>query len=101
MNESRTYLLTVLFSFNFKLNFNFVQARDESVYYAIMFGLLGIGSMLAMFLQGFMFGISGENLTLRLRREAFSAMLSQEMGWFDMKENSTGTIFMLSEEIDG
>ena len=96
MNELLTYLLTVLFFFNFKLNCDFFQARDESVYYAIMFGLLGIGSMLAMFLQGFMFGISGENLTLRLRREAFSAMLRQEMGWFDRKENSTG---MLSDRI--
>jgi len=68
------------------------KARDESVFYAIMFGLLGIGSMLAQFLQGFMFGISGENLTLRLRRDAFSAMLRQEMGWYDAKENSTGAL---------
>jgi hypothetical protein len=35
------------------------QARDESVYYAVLFGALGLGSTLAMFLQGLMFGISG------------------------------------------
>ncbi len=36
------------------------QARDESVFYALMFGLLGLGSLVAMFLQGLMFGISGK-----------------------------------------
>ena len=35
----------------------------------------------------------GENLTIRLRREVFEAMLSQEMGWFDRKENSTGALW--------
>jgi len=34
----------------------------------------------------------GENLTIRLRRQVFEAMLSQEMGWFDRKENSTGAL---------
>jgi hypothetical protein len=38
------------------------KARDESVYYALMFGLLGLGSTVATFLQGLMFGISGKNL---------------------------------------
>jgi ATP-binding cassette, subfamily B (MDR/TAP), member 1 len=40
------------------------QAREESVYYAILFGALGLGSTLAMFLQGLMFGISGRVITL-------------------------------------
>jgi hypothetical protein len=40
------------------------KARDESVYYALMFGLLGLGSTVATFLQGLMFGISGKTLLL-------------------------------------
>ena len=36
-----------------------------------------------MLTQGIMFGIAGQNLTTRLRKKAFEAMLKQEMGWFD------------------
>ena len=39
-----------------------------------------------------MFGVSGENLTARMRKDAFEAMLKQEMGWFDMVENNTGSL---------
>ena len=39
-----------------------------------------------------MFGISGENLTQRLRSKAFKTMLTQEVGWFDDKENNIGTL---------
>ena len=36
--------------------------------------------------------MSGENLTLKLRDQAFKAMLRQEMGWFDETTNSTGAL---------
>ena len=39
-----------------------------------------------------MFGIAGERLTMRLRKMAFSAILKQEIGWFDKSENSTGSL---------
>jgi ABC-type multidrug transport system fused ATPase/permease subunit len=39
-----------------------------------------------------MFGLSGENLTKRIRSQAFKAMLSQEVGWFDHPDNSVGTL---------
>jgi hypothetical protein len=39
-----------------------------------------------------MFAISGENLTKRLRIKAFKSMLSQEIGWFDDKNNNVGTL---------
>ena len=39
-----------------------------------------------------MFSISGENLTNRMRKDAFKAMLGQEMGWYDLKENNTGAL---------
>ena len=39
-----------------------------------------------------MFSISGENLTNRLRKDAFGAMLRQEMGWYDKVENNTGAL---------
>ena len=35
---------------------------------------------------------TGEQLTLRVRRDTFAAILRQEMGWFDEKANSTGAL---------
>ena len=42
--------------------------------------------------KGLMFGISGENLTARMRKDAFEAMLKQEIGWYDKVENNTGAL---------
>ena len=36
--------------------------------------------------------LEGERLTLRIRRDTFAAILRQEMGWFDLKANSTGAL---------
>ena len=62
------------------------------MFYALLFLLLGCLAALAELLQGWMFGISGENLTMRIRKEAFAAMLAQEIGWFDEQENSAGAL---------
>ena len=39
-----------------------------------------------------MFGISGENLTKRLRSKYLQTILTQEVAWFDRAENSVGTL---------
>merc|ERR1719422_884331 len=68
------------------------KARADSIKYSLLFLLLGFFSFMVMFLQGLMFGISGENLTARMRKDAFEAMLRQEIGWYDMVENNTGSL---------
>lgn len=40
----------------------------------------------------FAFGYGGEKLTLKIRKKTFEAMLKQEMGWYDKKENGIGTL---------
>ena len=45
-----------------------------------------------MYFQMLMFAISGEKLTMRLRVQAFEAMLQQEMGWYDDPSNKTGAL---------
>jgi ATP-binding cassette subfamily B (MDR/TAP) protein 1 len=40
----------------------------------------------------YLFGLAGVQLTARLRVAAFSAMLRQEIGWFDEEKNSVGTL---------
>ena len=37
-------------------------------------------------------GAAGERLTKRLRLASFKAMLQQDIGWFDLKSNSTGVL---------
>ena len=43
-------------------------------------------------LQAYMFALSGEILTSRLRKLTFAAMLRQEVGWFDEDKNSVGAL---------
>jgi ATP-binding cassette subfamily B (MDR/TAP) protein 1 len=45
-----------------------------------------------MFVQGWMFGISGEALTLRVRQLTFKALLRQEIAYFDDPNNPTGAL---------
>ena len=49
-------------------------------------------TVLQFVLQTLCFSMSGENLTLNLRDQAFKAMLRQEIGWFDEVTNSTGAL---------
>merc|ERR1719362_969649 len=68
------------------------RARDESVSYALWFVALGFFAFVTQFLQALMFSIAGENLTTRMRKDAFTAMLKQEIGWYDKVENNTGAL---------
>ncbi|CAL1526271.1 unnamed protein product [Lymnaea stagnalis] len=72
--------------------------KDESeqeemirIYSLLLVGL-GLVSMVTMFLQGYMFGRSGEALTTRLRDMTFRSMLRQDIGWFDDHKNSVGAL---------
>ena len=83
------------------------QAREDSVYYCGLFVACGVtaGKIikyyilrtvsyegLATFMQIAMFAAAGEHLTQRMRIATFSAMLRQEMGWFDNLDNSVGSL---------
>ncbi|XP_040289642.1 ATP-dependent translocase ABCB1-like [Bufo bufo] len=43
-------------------------------------------------IAGFMFGKSGENLTMRLKSLSFKALLRQDMAYFDDKQNAVGAL---------
>ncbi|NXJ75962.1 MDR1 protein, partial [Trogon melanurus] len=59
---------------------------------SLMFLLLGVITLAAYIIQGFMFGKSGEILTMRLRSLSFRALLQQEMGWYDDQKNAVGVL---------
>ncbi|AQL07594.1 ABC transporter B family member 6 [Zea mays] len=55
---------------------------------------MGVITVLVNWLQHFYFGIMGEKMTERIRRMMFSAMLRNEVGWFDKDENNADTLSM-------
>ncbi|XP_075273573.1 ATP-binding cassette sub-family B member 5 [Opisthocomus hoazin] len=59
---------------------------------SLMFLLLGVITLATYIIQGFMFGKSGEILTMRLRSLSFKALLQQEVGWYDDQKNAVGVL---------
>ena len=66
--------------------------RKEMKTYALYFGGIGAGFLIANVVQGFTFSLSGARLVERVRRRMFTSMLSQEIGWYDLEENNTGAL---------
>ncbi|CAF2623577.1 unnamed protein product [Rotaria sp. Silwood2] len=67
------------------------QERLTSVYAGLIFVVGFIGGV-TQFLSSFAFAKSGEELTLRMRKLTFSAMIRQEIGYFDYEANSVGAL---------
>ncbi|NXH95174.1 MDR1 protein, partial [Pachycephala philippinensis] len=74
------------------------QERDpekrskNTVVLSLIFLILGVIILVAYIIQGFMFGKSGETLTMRLRSLSFRALLQQEIGWYDDQKNAVGVL---------
>lgn len=66
--------------------------KERTSVFSLMFVGIGCVSFVTMFLQGYCFGKSGEILTLKLRLRAFTAMMRQDLGWFDNPKNSVGAL---------
>ncbi|CAF3938442.1 unnamed protein product [Rotaria sordida] len=67
------------------------QDHLTSLYAGLMF-LIGALGGIAQFLTNLGFAKSGEELTLRMRKLTFSAIIRQEMGYFDYEINSVGAL---------
>ncbi|KAM4688620.1 ATP-dependent translocase ABCB1-like [Discoglossus pictus] len=59
---------------------------------SLIFLMLGLISLVVHIIMGFMFGKSGENLTMRLRSRSFKALLRQDIGFFDDHKNAVGVL---------
>ncbi|KAJ3116721.1 tRNA N6-adenosine threonylcarbamoyltransferase [Phlyctochytrium bullatum] len=67
--------------------------RDRGInFWAIMFLVLAVGIFIANFASIASFGIAGEKLTRRIRMLTFTALVRQEIGFFDEEKNSTGAL---------
>ncbi|CAF0950412.1 unnamed protein product [Brachionus calyciflorus] len=68
------------------------KQENSIILYSILFIVFGVVTFFSNLLQNSMFGISGENLTKRLRSKGFQSMLRQEIGWFDSPDNAVGKL---------
>ncbi|KAM5141520.1 ATP-dependent translocase ABCB1-like isoform 1-T3 [Mantella aurantiaca] len=68
------------------------ERSQKTILLSLMFLALGVISLVVYIIMGFSFGISGENLTLRLRSLSFKALLRQEIGFFDDHANAVGVL---------
>lgn len=44
------------------------------------------------FLQKFLFGIVGENITLGMRDKLYRTLLQMDIGWFDSRDRAAGIL---------
>ena len=65
---------------------------DFVVLWSMMFVAIGGANFIGYTFFAWLFGKSGEELTLRLRRESFRKYLQLEMAYFDDAFNSTGAL---------
>uniref|UniRef100_A0A8B9K076 ATP-binding cassette, sub-family B (MDR/TAP), member 5 n=1 Tax=Astyanax mexicanus TaxID=7994 RepID=A0A8B9K076_ASTMX len=68
------------------------RIRQKALMFSLLFLLVGAVAFLTFFFQGYMFGKSGEILTMRLRSQAFKAILRQDISWFDDHNNAVGVL---------
>ncbi|GKU90128.1 hypothetical protein SLEP1_g4168 [Rubroshorea leprosula] len=68
------------------------QIKQEVDRVALIFVGVAVLTILIYLLQHYFYTLMGESLTTRVRLSMFSAILSNEVGWFDFDENSTGSL---------
>ncbi|KAG6969645.1 hypothetical protein JG688_00005229 [Phytophthora aleatoria] len=81
--------VTVLF---FHLDYTKSEMMYNARWWALGFVGLGILFAVSITLQHYGFAVVSQNLVTRVRLATFSAMLHQEIGWFDLDENSSGAL---------
>ncbi|PKA46251.1 ABC transporter B family member 20 [Apostasia shenzhenica] len=91
-NPLLAYTIALIVAAYYKIDVD--DVRNEVNKWSLIIACMGFITVLANFLQHFYFGIMGEKMTERVRRMMFSAMLRNEVGWFDEDENIADTLSM-------
>lgn len=68
------------------------QLKSDTRFWAIIFILLGVASLVVSPAQTIFFSIAGCKLVKRIRSICFEKVVRMEVGWFDETENSSGAI---------
>ncbi|CAG8492585.1 15641_t:CDS:2 [Acaulospora morrowiae] len=68
------------------------QLRHDASFWALMFIVIAVVTLICNFIQGAAFGFSGENLIQRVRSMSFASILRQDISFFDEEKNNVGTL---------
>ncbi|KAL8062072.1 hypothetical protein ABFX02_02G122900 [Erythranthe guttata] len=68
------------------------KLKKDSEFWAMMFVILGVVSLIAYPSKTHLFGVAGNKLVRRIRLMCFEKVINMEIGWFDEPENSSGVI---------
>ncbi|XP_051141939.1 ABC transporter B family member 4-like [Andrographis paniculata] len=68
------------------------KLKEDSRFWALMFVVLGVVSLVAYPLRTYFFGVAGCRLIRRIRMKCFERVVNMEVGWFDEPQNSSGVI---------
>ncbi|XP_047963176.1 ABC transporter B family member 20-like [Salvia hispanica] len=93
-NPILAYVIALVVTAYYKKDGHRHHIQEEINRWCLIITGMGIVTVIANFLQHFYFGIMGEKMTERVRRMMFSAMLRNEVGWFDEEENSADNLSM-------
>ena len=81
----------MLFVLQYNKNIPFLnpldKIRSDSNYWCMLMLITSIVAFFTAFTQKFSFGVIGENVTLKIRKQLYNSILMKHMGWFDEKEN--------------
>lgn len=69
-----------------------LHIKNEVRRIALIFSGAAVATVLIYLLQHYFYTLMGERLTRRIREMMFSAILRNEIGWFDFRENSSGLL---------
>ncbi|KAA8539419.1 hypothetical protein F0562_026111 [Nyssa sinensis] len=93
-NPLLAYVIALIVTAYYRAHEGHHLLRQEVDKWCLIIACMGVVTVVANFLQHFYFGIMGEKMTERVRRMMFSAMLRNEVGWFDEEDNSADTLSM-------
>ncbi|TYZ64163.1 hypothetical protein PybrP1_006310 [[Pythium] brassicae (nom. inval.)] len=68
------------------------EMRADARYWSLGFIVLGVFFGASIVLQHYGFAVASQNLVSRVRNKMFAAMLQQEIGWFDLEDNTSGAL---------
>lgn len=66
--------------------------EDEINFYSLIMAIIAVATFLAMFVQKLYFNRLSEEVTYHMRYNLYNAILSKNIGWFDLRENSVGVL---------
>ncbi|XP_061367873.1 ABC transporter B family member 21-like [Gastrolobium bilobum] len=70
----------------------FDEMKKDSKFWALMFMILGLASLLVIPARSYFFSVAGCKLIERIRILCFEKVVNMEIGWFDEPENSSGAV---------